>query len=302
VRLSLRAELAADYFDLRALDSERTLFDSTVAEFEQALKLTQARHDAGIATGIDVAQAQTQLESTRATATDLAVQRAQLEHAIAVLVGEAAPRFSLPSAALADNLPAVPAGLPSQLLERRPDVAAAERRAAAANATIGAARSAFFPTLMLNASAGVESTSLATWLSWPSRFWSLGPALAQTLFDGGARRAALAGSEAAYDAAVANYRESVLAAFQEVEDNLAALNVLRDEAQQQAAAVTAAQRSLTLSLDQYKGGVTPYLQVITAQNALLSSQQVALDIQHRRLVATVQLVKALGGGWSAPKA
>ena len=299
VRLSLHAELAADYFQLRALDTEKQLLDETVDAYEKALELTNNRYQGGIASQADVSQAQTQLEATRAQAMDVGVQRAQLEHAIAVLVGETASTFSIPATATRFSPPNIPVGLPSELLERRPDIASAERHVAAANAQIGLAKAAYFPSLRFTASAGFESTQIANWLSWPSHFWSIGPALVQTLFDGGQRRAVTDQAKAAYDATVAAYQQTVLTAFQEVEDNLAAMQILSAEAKQQEAAVTAASRLLDISTNQYKGGVTTYLQVITSQAALLSNQRAVVDIAQRQMIANVSLIKALGGGWNA---
>ncbi len=298
-RLSMRTELAADYFELRALDAEEHLLRDTVGAFEKTLQLTIARQKAGVASGVDVAQAQTELETTRAQATDLGIQRAQVEHAIAVLVGEPASTFTLPEVPgdWAPAVPVIPVGLPSELLERRPDIAGAERLVASANASIGNARTAFFPSLILGGSFEFEATRLSSWLMWPSRVWSLGPAIAATIFDGGARRAAVAERQAAYDGDVAAYRQTVLTSFQEVEDNLAALRILEREAQEQEAAIQAAQRSLDISMSQYRAGTADYLQVITAQSALLDNQRTAVGIVERRMVASVQLVKALGGGW-----
>jgi outer membrane protein TolC len=335
MRLSMRAELAADYFQARAIDAQASLLDATVAAFEHALQLTEARHTQGVVSGADVAQAQTQLETARAQRIDLGVQRAQLEHAIAVLVGEAPASFTLPmrplvaiattvSGAPTPNgpesattvapvasganapptflnadavVPEVPVGLPSTLLERRPDVAAAERRVRAANAGIGVAKAAYFPSLAFSGTAGFESIALATWFSWPSALWSVGTTVSQTIFDGGARRATVAQNQAAQDAAVATYRQTVLTAFQDVEDNLSTLRILEAESRQQDAAVTAARKSLDLALAQYTGGVTSYLDVITAQNALFTNQRTALTVLGQRMVASVQLIKALGGGW-----
>ena len=299
VRLSLHAELALDYFELRGLDAERQIVDQAVTAFGRALELTRARFAGGIASQADVAQAETQLETTRAQGTDLLVRRAALEHAIATLVGKPASSFAIGVRPLTTPPPDIPAGLPGDLLERRPDIAAAERRVASANAELGVARAAFFPRLLLTASTGFESASLTKWLSGLSTFWAVGPAAAATLLDGGRRRALSAQAQAGYEETVATYRGTVLTAFQEVEDNLAALRVLRDEAEIQAGAVAAADRSLTLATNRYRGGVTSYLEVITAQNAALSSQRTAAEILSRRLAASVLLIKALGGGWSA---
>ena len=299
VSLSLHAELALDYFELRSLDAESRLLDSTVDAFAKALQLTQNRYKGGVASAVDVAQAQAQLETTRAQAIDLHVQRAQNEHAIATLIGEPAPSFSLAVSPTLDPPPVIPPGLPSQLLERRPDIAAAERRMAAANAEIGVARTAYYPLLSLTGSGGFEGSTLANWFSGPSILASVGASAAVTVFDGGRRRALNEQARAAYDQNVANYRQTVLNAFQEVEDNLSALRILQDEAKTQDAAVAASQHSLELSTNRYKGGVSNYLEVITAQSLALSDQRVAVDILRRRVAAAVLLIKALGGGWNA---
>ena len=296
--LSSQAELALDYFELRGLDAQIALLQSTLTAFERALQLTTARHDQGVASGVDVAQAQTQLDTTRVQATDLQIARAQFEHAIAILIGKAPADLTIPSAVIDMSPPAVPLALPSQLVERRPDVAAAERRVAAANAQIGVAQAAFFPTLILTASGGLQSSMLSTLLTLPSRFWAIGPALAETVFDGGRRRSVKEQAIATYDGTVAVYRQSTLTAFQEVEDNLAALRVLADEAAQARAAVASANRSLELANNRYLGGVTTYLEVITAQTAALANQITAANVLTRRMTASVVLLKALGGGWS----
>ena len=296
--LSLHAELAIDYFQARTLDAETQLLNSTVAAYEKALQLTQNRYQGGIASQVDVAQAQTQLETTRALAIDLSAQRAVYEHAIATLTGEPASNYALPPAALNAVPPATPPGVPSDLLERRPDIAAAERRIAAANAQIGVARAAYFPALSLNADGGFESTSITNWLSGPSGFAAAGIGALETLFDAGRRHAISDQAAAAYDQSVANYRQNVLTAFQEVEDNLAALRILEQEAQTQSAAVAAAEHSLTLSNNRYRGGVATYLEVITAQSSALSDERTAVEISGRRMVDSVLLIKALGGGWN----
>jgi NodT family efflux transporter outer membrane factor (OMF) lipoprotein len=297
VRLAIQAELAVDYFALRGVDGQRQLLDSTVAGYQAALQLTENQYKQGVVSGVDVAQAQTQLETTRAQATDLGVSRTQLEHAIAVLVGKPPGDFSLQAGPISVEPVQVPVGVPSELLERRPDIAAAERLVAAANAQIGVAKAAYFPTFTLAASGGYENSTLSNFFSLPNRFWSLGPALLETLFDGGKRRALSEQAWASYDAAVAVYRESVLAAFQDVEDNLAALRVLAVEATQQADAVTASERSLTIAKNRYQGGITTYLEVVTAQSAALANERTAVDLLTRRMTASVNLVKALGGGW-----
>ena len=299
VRLTVEAELAFDYYQLRSLDAEKALLDTTIAAYQQQLELTRVRFQTGIASDEDVAQAETQLETTQAQATDLGIERAQLEHAIALLTGQPASTFALPVASLEAKPPAVPVGLPSQLLERRPDIAAAERRVAEANADIGVTKAAFFPSLVIGATGGFESTSIASWFTWPARFFSLGPTLSQTLFDKGRRKAATEVARAQYDATVANYRNTVLTSFQEVEDNLAALRILSHELEQQNEAVASAQRALTLSNERYKSGIDSYLNVITAQATLLNNQRTAVNLQTQEMTASVELIKALGGGWNA---
>lgn len=299
VRLSVEAELAFDYYQLRSLDAEKRLLDATIAAYQQQLDLTRIRFQTGIASDEDVAQAETQLKSTEAQATDLGVARAQFEHAIAVLTGQPASTFSLANAPLEAQPPAVPVGLPSQLLERRPDIAAAERRVAEANAEIGVTKAAFYPSLTLGATGGFESTSIASWFTWPARFFSLGPTLSQTLFDKGRRKAATEVAFAQYDATVAGYRQTVLTSFQEVEDNLAALRILSHELEEQNDAVASAQRALSLATDRYKSGIDSYLNVITAQATLLNNQRTAVNLQMQQMTASVELIKALGGGWNA---
>jgi len=301
VNLSLHAELATDYFEMRGLDAQKRLLDSTVTAYEQALKLTQQRHDGGIASELDVAQAQTQLETTRAQGQDVEVQRSAYEHAIAVLVGQPASTFSVAPLPLDAPPPAIPPGLPSDLLERRPDIAAAERRMQEANAGIGIARAAYFPTITLTGSAGLESGSLGTLFQGPSFLWSLGPTAVETLFDAGRRHAVSDQAKAEYDQSIAKYRETVLESFQEVEDNLAALRILEAESKTQDGAVAAANHTLALSNNRYKGGVSNYLEVITAQSAALSDQRTAVDILTRRLSASVLLIKAIGGGWNTSR-
>jgi NodT family efflux transporter outer membrane factor (OMF) lipoprotein len=297
-RLSLQAELAIDYFELRAADAQQQLLDETVKAFEDALRLTENRFRGGAAPQADVAQAQTQLDTTRVQATDIAVQRAQLEHAIAILIGRPPAEFSLPPRPLDHRPPDIPPGVPSQLLERRPDIAAAERRVAEANEQIGIARAAYYPTVMLNASVGFEGSSFGNFLNASSLLWAVGTSITQTIFDGGRRRATSESALAAYDATVAGYRQTTLNAFQQVEDNLVALRVLEQEAQQQRRAVQSAQLSLQLFTNRYRGGVDNYLQVITAQTVALQNQRNEIDILRRRIDASVLLVKALGGGWT----
>jgi NodT family efflux transporter outer membrane factor (OMF) lipoprotein len=297
-RLSLQAELVVDYFELRAADAQKQLLDETVKYYEQALQLTTNRFTGGAAPRSDVAQAQTQLETTRAQATDVGVARAQFEHAIAILIGRPPADFGLPPRPLDRRPPDIPVGVPSQLLERRPDIAAAERRVAEANEQIGIAKAAYFPTVTLNASVGFEGSTFGNVLNASSLVWSVGASVAQTVFDAGRRRANVDIARAAYDATVATYRETTLTAFQQVEDNLAALHILEQEAQQQRRAVESAQDSLQLFTNRYRGGVDNYLQVITAQTTLLTNQRVEIDILRRRIDASVLLVKALGGGWN----
>jgi NodT family efflux transporter outer membrane factor (OMF) lipoprotein len=297
VRLTVQAEVAVDYFQLRVLDAQKQLLDATALAYQEALKVTQAQYDAGMASGQDVAQAETQLNTTLAQATDLGIQRAQLEHAIAMLLGQPASSFSIAINPLTADPVAIPFGVPSQLLERRPDVAAAERRVAEANAQIGVARAAYFPTITLSGSAGYQSTSVENLFSGPGLAWSIGSTLAQTLFDAGLRKAVTEQAWAIYQGTVANYRQTVLTAFQEVEDNLSSLRILSQELQQQNAAVESSQRYLTLANDRYQSGLDSYLNVITAQTALLSNQRTALNLRMEQLTASVQLIKALGGGW-----
>jgi NodT family efflux transporter outer membrane factor (OMF) lipoprotein len=300
-RLSYQAELAQDYFELRGTDGEKELLDTTVKSYQDYLKLTQDRFNSGVASGSDVAQAQTQLETARAQLIDYDVARAQYEHAVAVLAGKPPAELSITQRPIKITPPPVPVGLPSTLLERRPDIAASERQMASANEQIGIAKAAYYPTLTISGSAGVESSRFLRWISWPSRFWSVGPQLAETLYDAGRRRATLNQSIAAYDATVANYRQTVLTAFQQVEDNLAALRVLEKEAQAEDDAVKAAQNSLDISTYQYKAGTVNYLTVITEQAILLQDEEQALSILTRRMSASVLLIEALGGGWNASR-
>ena len=296
-RLSLTATLAIDYFQLRSFDADLVLLDETIEAYERSLTLTQNQYNAGLVARTDVAQAETQLASARAQAVDVRLQRAQMEHAIAALIGVAPSALSVQSAPLEGEPPPVPLELPSRLLERRADVAAAERRVAAANAQIGIATSAFFPIVTLTGSAGFQASALEQWLMWPSRFWTLGPSLALTLLDGGARHAARANAQAAYDAEAATYREAVLTGFQDVEDNLAAQRLLADESKQQQIAATAARTALDVSLNQYRAGLVSYLAVVTSQSTSLTAERTLVVLTARRYEAAVQLIKALGGGW-----
>jgi len=297
VNLSMHADLAVDYFQARSLDAEEELLNSTVKQYEQALELNESRFQGGIASEVEVEQAKTQLQTTRAAAIDVGVLRAQYEHAVAILIGKPPAEFSLPPLPLTTPPPHVPISVPSELLERRPDIAAAERRVASANAQIGVAKSAYYPVISLGASGGFESSSITTLLNGPSGLWSVGLSLVGTVFDVGRRRALNDQARAAYDYQVAAYRENVLTGFQQVEDNLAAVRILENEAKVQDEAVVAAQRSLDLSVTRYKGGVTSYLEVITAQSAALSDEVTAVNILGRRMANTVLLIQALGGGW-----
>jgi NodT family efflux transporter outer membrane factor (OMF) lipoprotein len=299
VSLSLHAELAFDYFELRSADAQKQLLDDTVKAYQDTLQLTINRFDGGAAPKSDVAQARTQLETTMVQDTDIFVARAQFEHAIAILIGKPPAAFTLAPSPLHLLPPGISVGLPSQLLERRPDVASAERRVTESNEQIGIAKAAFFPTIVLGASAGFEGDSITNWFSWPSRFWGVGPSALETIFDGGRRRATSQAAIANYDATVATYRETTLTALQQVEDNLAALRILAQEAQQQKDATASAQESLQVFTDRYIGGADPYLQVLTAQTVALQNERNEVDILRRRMDASVLLIKALGGGWNA---
>jgi len=299
VNLSVHTQLALLYFQARSLDAQEQLLNSTVQYYEQALQLNVSRFQGGVGSEVEVQQAKTQLETTRAQAIDVGVARAQFEHAVAVLIGKPPASFSLPPLPLRTPPPPIPAGVPSELLERRPDIASAERQMAAANARIGVAKAAYYPLLNLTAAGGFESGAITTLLQGPAGLWSVGATAFQTLFDGGRRRAASDQAIAVYDQTVASYRETVLTGFQQVEDNLAALRILEKEAQTQNEAVLAAQKSLELSIQRYKGGVTSYLEVTVAQSAALADEATAVNILGRRMVAAVQLVQALGGGWDS---
>jgi NodT family efflux transporter outer membrane factor (OMF) lipoprotein len=295
--LSTHSQLAQDYFQLRAVDEQRRILDTTLNDYQASLHLVTTLYDNGLASDEDLAEANTQLKSAQAAATDLGVARAQYEHAIAVLIGVAPAQFSLAVTSFHPILPAVPVGLPSDLLERRPDIAAAERRVFAANAGIGIARAAYFPSLTISASAGYEASALSKLFDWPNRFWSVGPALAETLFDGGARSSATAQAHAQYDAAVADYRQTVLTAFQAVEDNLTSLRILALEEGQQHSAALSAQREVELSAARFKLGLDSYVNVITAQNTFLTSREAELQVQVRQIAANINLIDNVGGGW-----
>ena len=301
-RLSLIAQLAQSYFSLRMLDEQVKLLKQTAADYQRALELTQHRYAAGVVAKSDVTQALTQLKSTQAQAIDAGIARAQYEHAIAVLTGRVPAEFNLPVASAVGQVPNIPLAAPSDLLERRPDIAAAERRTAAANAQIGAAKAALFPALTLSAGAGYRNSEWANLFTLPNRFWSIGPALALTLFDGGLKRSQISQAEAVYDQNAATYRQTVLTAFQEVEDSLAAIRILGEQAVVQGDALKAAEASLFHVLNQYQAGVTNYLAVITAQTAALSNSRAVLDVQARRFTASLNLIKALGGGFDVKHA
>ena len=296
-RLSLIAQLVDDYVQLRSLDRDSAIFEETVTAYARALQLTQQRHDAGIAPGLDVAQAQTQLNAARSQEAQTLAQRALMEHAIAALLGVSASTFSVKPEIVAIELPRIPSVVPSTLLERRPDIAAAQRRMIAANANIGVARAAYFPSLTLGAQGGFQSTSFSNWLSAPSSFWAIGPNALLSVFDGGLRRAQVAQAHAEFDASAANYRGTVVGAFQQVEDGLATLNHYHDASVDEKAAVAAAQRTLDFSMALYKQGAADYLTVVTSQTALLQTQLEALNLDTLQLTASVDLIRALGGGW-----
>jgi NodT family efflux transporter outer membrane factor (OMF) lipoprotein len=297
INLTLHATLAVDYFAARTLDAEEKLLTDTVAQYQQAFQLNEDRYQGGLASEVEVEQAKTILETTRAQMVDVGVARSQFEHAVAVLIGKPPADFTLPPLPLTTPPPAIPVGIPSELLERRPDIAAAERRVASANAQVGLAKTAYYPSLNFLGVGGFESGTITTLLQGPSALWSVGASSLFTVFDVGRRRALNDEAKASYDSTVASYRETVLAAFQQVEDNLAALRILEHEAGVQAVAVQAAQRSLDLSNTRYEGGVTSYLEVITAQNAALADEVTAVNILGRRMASAVLLIQALGGGW-----
>jgi NodT family efflux transporter outer membrane factor (OMF) lipoprotein len=299
--LSLHAELAVDYFELRSADAQQELLNDTVEQYADMVKLTSALLNGGAAPESDVIQARTQLDTARVQNTDIGVMRSQYEHAIAVLIGKPPAEFTLAYAPLSVEPPGIPVGVPSQLLERRPDIAASERRVAEANEGIGIARAAYFPSLVLSATGGLEGNSIANWFNWPSRFWAVGPTMLETIFDGGRRRATSEAALADYDATVANYRQTTLVAFQDVEDNLAALRILEHEAGQQKEAVLEARRGVEIFKNRYELGADPYLQVVSAETIELLNERNDVDILRRRMDASVLLIKALGGGWDVSK-
>jgi len=297
--LSLHAELAADYFELRSADSQKTLLDETVKAYADMVELTGALFDGGGAGESDVVQARTQLDTTRVQDTDIGVMRAQYEHAIAILIGKPPAELAIAPRSKPFEPPAIPVGLPSQLLERRPDIASAERRVAEANEGIGIARAAYFPSLTIGGAVGLQSRHISNLFTWPSRFWAMGPQASEIIYDGGRRRAGVEQAQANYDATVATYRETTIEAFQQVEDNLAALRILAQEATQEQQAVQEAQHNVRLFTDLYQGGADPYLEVVTAQTTLLFNQRNEIDILRRQMDASVLLIKAIGGGWNA---
>ena len=301
VKLILQSELAIDYFEARSLDAQKELLENNVVAFAKALQLTQNRYNGGIASKAEVTQAQTQLDQTQAQDIDVDAARAEYEHAIAVLIGKNPEDFKLPVLPLKQAPPVIPTGVPSQLLERRPDIAIAERQMAAQNEQIGIARAAFFPQLLITAAGGLQSGSIVDWFTWPSRYWAVGPQLAQYIFDAGQRRAQLESVQAGYDVTVADYRQSALTAFREVEDNLAVLRILEQESAKQQEAIVAAENSVELAVNRYKGGLVTYLEVITAQNIALTNQRTGVDLLRRRMDASILLIRALGGGWDTTK-
>jgi NodT family efflux transporter outer membrane factor (OMF) lipoprotein len=296
--LSLQAELAVDNFEARSADAEEKLLNDTVKDYEEAYRITTNRFEGGVAPQSDVDQAKTQLETAKVQANDVAIRRAQFEHAIAVLLGEPPASFTLAPLPLEARPPAIPPGLPSELLERRPDIAAAERRVAEANERIGIARAAYFPTVSLNGTVGFEGTGFNNLFNTSSFLWSIGPTLSQTVFDAGRRRSVSEEANASYDETVANYRQTTLTAFEQVEDNLVALRVLNVEAEHQHQATQAAQAAQQIFNNRYVGGIDTYLQVVTAQTTALANERNDIDIMRRQMDASVLLIKALGGGWN----
>lgn len=299
VRLSLHAQLAVEYLNLRSLDAELQLLKDTAVVYQRALELTRSRHSGGVSSGLDVARAETQLENTAAQITEAGTRRAIVEHAIARLLGVSPAGFSIPESSVMAAIPPVPVGVPSALLERRPDISAAERRVAAANAAIGIARAGYFPRITLTASGGFESSGTVDWLTAPNRFWALGPQALVTLFDAGVHRAEVDRARSAFNEAAERYRATVLSAFQEVEDNLALLKLTRQELDEQTRAAQAAQRGLELATNRYANGAVNYLEVVVSQTAALQARRATLALQSRQLAASIGLIRGLGGGWTA---
>jgi len=299
VCLSAQAELAADFFQLRAQDALKQLFEDAVHAYRESLDLTRVRFQTGIASDQDVAQAEVQLQTAEAQATNLGILRAQLEHAIAILIGQPPATFSIPAESLSATPPAAPATIPSELLERRPDIAAAERRVAEANARIGVAKAAYYPNVTLSASGAFQSASISSLLNWSSRVWSVGAGLAETIFDVGLRKATVEQFRSEYDNTVAKYRQTVLTAFQQVEDDLSTLRILAHQVEQQETVVESSERYLSLATDRYKLGIDSYLNVIIAQATYLANRQTLVNIRTQQMTASVQLVEAVGGGWGA---
>ena len=303
LRLAVQAEVASDYFTLRSLDSEYELLVRTAEAYRRSLELTSNRRKGGIATDLDVSQAETQLKSTEALLPAVRLQRANVVHALATLTGQPATGFDVAAQPTeSQKTPSVPVGLPSELLERRPDIASAEQNMAAANAQVGVAKAAFYPRVVVNGMAGLQSIDAETLFDWPSRFWAVGPTLQLPLFTGGRNRAQLASAKSAYDVTVADYRQTILSAFQEVEDQLAAQQLLEEELTAQVSAMQAAQRTLEVANNRYKSGLVTYLEVATAQSAALNIERTVVQLRGQKLVAAVGLIKALGGGWEAPMA
>jgi NodT family efflux transporter outer membrane factor (OMF) lipoprotein len=300
-RLQLESDLAVDYFEAHSLDAEKQLLDQNVEAYQKAFQLTQNRFEGGVEAKAAVEQARTQLNQTQAQDVDVDAARAEYDHAIAVLIGKDPEEYKLPVVPLKRTPPVIPIALPSQLLQRRPDIAAAERQVAAANEQIGIAKAAFWPDFVITATGGFQAGSIVNWFSFPSRFWTLGPQLTQTIFDGGERRAEVQITQANYEATAANYRQTALTAFQEVEDNLSTLRILEHESAIQHEATQAAERSVELSINRYKGGIITYLDVITAQTIALTNERTEVDLLRRRMDASVALIKALGGGWDTSK-
>lgn len=298
-RLSYQALLAQDYFALHGIDGEADILERTYKSYQDSLQLTTDRYDAGVASDLDVAQAETQLNTAKAQLVDLGVARAQFEHAIAVLMGKPPSGLSISKKVLATPPPPIPVSVPSELLERRPDIASAERSMAAQNELIGIAQAAYYPTVGISATTGLQTSEFTKWFTWPSKYWSVGPTASETIFDAGRRNAQLRQTRDAYDATVASYRQTVLTAFQQVEDNLSAIRILGQESETQRLAVSSSQRALDVSTEEYKAGTVDYLTVLTAQTAVLSNQLTANNLLTRQITSSVLLVQALGGGWNS---